>query len=81
MVFKTLREDINAYLERDPAARGRLEVVLCYPGFHALIAYRLCHWLWSNNLFLLGRFLLGVILQDKKYDKVIFINKLHCEDF
>jgi hypothetical protein len=30
---------------------------------------------------LLGRFLLGVILQDKKYDKVIFINKLHCEDF
>ena len=57
MVFKTLREDINAYLERDPAARGPLEIVLCYPGFHALVTYRFCHWLWKCRLFLLGRFL------------------------
>jgi len=57
MVFKTLREDIAAYQERDPAARGPLEIILCYPGFHALVWYRLCHWLWKHQFFLLGRFL------------------------
>ena len=57
MVFKTLREDICGYLERDPAARSSLEVILCYPGFHALINYRFCHWLWSRRLYLLGRLL------------------------
>ena len=64
MVFKTLREDINGYLERDPAARGSFEVILCYPGFHALITYRFCHWLWKKRIFLSGRFLahLGRIL-------------------
>jgi len=64
MVFKTLREDINAYLERDPAARGPLEIILCYPGFHALLTYRFCHWLWRHKLFLPGRFIahLGRIL-------------------
>ena len=55
MLFKTLREDINGYLERDPAARSSLEVLLCYPGFHALVTYRLCHRLWQNKLFLVGR--------------------------
>ena len=60
MVFKTLREDIRGYLERDPAARGVVEVVLCYPGFHALMVYRLCHWLWHKKLFLLGRFLSNI---------------------
>ena len=60
MVFKTLSEDIDGYLERDPAARGAFEVVLCYPGFHALITYRLCHWLWKKRMFLLGRFLAHV---------------------
>ena len=60
MVFKTLREDIDGYLERDPAARGALEIVLCYPGFHALMTFRLCHWLWQKHFFLLGRFLAHV---------------------
>ena len=60
MVFKTLREDIDGYLERDPAARGALEVMLCYPGFHALMTFRLCHWLWRKRFFLLGRFLAHV---------------------
>ena len=55
MLFKTLREDINGYLERDPAARSSLEVLLCYPGFHALVTYRLCHRLWQNRLYLFGR--------------------------
>ena len=57
MLFKTLREDINGYLERDPAARSSVEVLLCYPGFHALVTYRLCHRLWQNRLFLVGRVL------------------------
>ena len=57
MVFKTLREDIDAYLDRDPAARGAVEIILCYPGFHALMFYRFCNWLWRHRLFLLGRFI------------------------
>lgn len=56
MVFKTLREDIDGYLERDPAARSSLEIMLCYPGFHAMVIYRLCRWLWRRRLFLLSRF-------------------------
>ena len=60
MVFKTLREDIDGYLERDPAARGAFEVILCYPGFHALITYRLSHWLWQKRIFLIARFLAHV---------------------
>ena len=55
MLFKTLREDINGYLERDPAARNSLEVLLCYPGFHALVTYRLCHRLWQSRFYLVGR--------------------------
>ncbi len=55
MVFKTLRADIKGYLERDPAARSALEIILCYPGFHSLITYRFCNWLWRHRLFLLGR--------------------------
>ncbi len=56
MAFKNLRDEIDATLARDPAARSRIEVVLCYPGFHALLYYRLAHWLWERRWFLLGRF-------------------------
>jgi len=55
MFWKNLREEIDATLARDPAARSRLEVVLCYPGFHALIYYRLAHWLWRHRWLLAGR--------------------------
>ena len=57
MLFKKLREDISAYMERDPAAKSSLEVILCYPGFHAVVCYRLSSWLWNHRLFLLGRLL------------------------
>lgn len=57
MIFKNLREDIDAILARDPAARSRLEVVLCYPGFHALVFHRMAHAAWTANLPLLARFL------------------------
>jgi serine O-acetyltransferase len=56
MLFKNLRDEIDATLDRDPAARSRFEVVLCYPGFHALLFYRLAHWLWERGWHLAGRF-------------------------
>jgi len=56
MLFKNLRDEIDATLARDPAARSRLEVVLCYPGFQALLYYRAAHWLWQRRWFLAGRF-------------------------
>ena len=56
MLFRNLRDEIDATLARDPAARSRLEVVLCYPGFHALLFHRLAHWLWQHGLLLAGRF-------------------------
>ena len=54
-MFKAMREDIRGVKERDPAARFWLEIVLCYPGFHAIILHRAAHWLWRRNLKLLGR--------------------------
>ena len=56
MVFKNLRDEIDTVLRHDPAARSALEVVLCYPGFHAMLFYRLAHWLWQRNWLVLGRF-------------------------
>src|ERR1700719_83837 len=57
MLLKNLREQIDATLARDPAARSRLEVVLCYPGFHALLYHRFAHWLWQRGWLLAGRFI------------------------
>jgi serine O-acetyltransferase len=57
MVFKNLREEIATILEHDPAARSTLEVVLCYPGFHALLFYRLGHWLWVRRWLVLARWI------------------------
>jgi serine O-acetyltransferase len=56
MLFKNLRDEIDATLTRDPAARSRLEVVLCYPGFQALLFHRFAHWLWQRRWLLAGRF-------------------------
>jgi serine O-acetyltransferase len=56
MHLKNLRDEIDATLARDPAARSRLEVVLCYPGFHALLFHRVGHWLWRRRWLLAGRF-------------------------
>ena len=57
MIFKTLVSDIDSMMARDPAARSRLEVVLAYPGFQALLVYRLSHWVWGRGWRLLGRLL------------------------
>lgn len=54
--FARLSEDVNSVVERDPAARSKAEVLLCYPGLHALLLYRVAHFLWNKNFFTLGRF-------------------------
>jgi serine O-acetyltransferase len=65
--FSRLREDVNTALECDPAARSALEVVLAYPGLHAIWIHRIAHWMWKHGLKLparllseLGRWLTGV---------------------
>src|SRR5258708_4588252 len=54
-LFDDIRDDIRATLERDPAARGALEVVLFYPGFHARIAHRLANALHRQGVPLIPR--------------------------
>jgi serine O-acetyltransferase len=56
MAFNNLRDEIDTVLQHDPAARSALEVVLCYPGFHAKLFYRLAHFLWAHGWLVLGRF-------------------------
>jgi serine O-acetyltransferase len=66
-LFERVREDVNSVLERDPAARSRLEVLLCYPGLWAVWFHRISHRLWGAKIRLparllsqFGRFLTGV---------------------
>jgi serine O-acetyltransferase len=54
-MLRHLREDLTVARERDPAARGTLEILLCYPGVHALCGYRIGNWLWRHELPLAGR--------------------------
>jgi serine O-acetyltransferase len=56
-MFKIIREDIDSVFERDPAARNWLEVLLAYPGLHAIWGHRIAHWLWIHNFRFLGRLL------------------------
>lgn len=56
-MLKQIKEDIQVALEKDPAARNFWEVLVCYPGVHALIAYRFSHWLWNHDCKFLGRVL------------------------
>ncbi len=56
-MFDRLKEDIQVVFDRDPAVRSVLEVLICYPGFHALQFHRMSHWLWQKKLFLLARVL------------------------
>ena len=46
-MLKHLKGDIQAVLDRDPAARNALEVILCYPSFKAVRRHRRAHWLWK----------------------------------
>ena len=55
--FRNLKEDIYTVFERDPAAKSTLEVLLCYPGLHAIIGHRLTHFFYRRDFFLVARFL------------------------
>ena len=66
-MFRTIREQFDTIFERDPAARSRLEIVLCYPGFHAILLHRIAHRLYGWRVPLLprvisqfGRFFTGI---------------------
>ncbi len=59
-MFKRLWDDVAAIRERDPAAGSNLEVLLCYPGLHAILWHRLSHALWRRGLKLPARFLSNV---------------------
>jgi len=54
-MLATLQQDVQAVRDRDPAARSTLEVILCYPGLHAVWGHRVSRWLWGHNLKLIGR--------------------------
>jgi serine O-acetyltransferase len=56
-MFKTIREDVQSVLDRDPAARNAFEVMLCYPGLHAVWTHRITHRLWKGGFKLLARWL------------------------
>jgi len=57
MIFKNFQEDLDAFMARDPAARSRLEIVLCYPGLHAIYVHRIAHFLWQHRWHLAARFI------------------------
>ncbi|TEB16507.1 Serine acetyltransferase [Pelotomaculum sp. FP] len=66
-MFSRLRKDISVVMERDPAAKSTLEVILCYPGLHGLLIYRVAHAFYQRRWFVtarlisqFGRFLTGI---------------------
>ncbi len=57
MSLKRIKDDMDSIFPRDPAARSRWEIAFCYPGFHALMIYRISHKLWAIKLRFPARFL------------------------
>jgi serine O-acetyltransferase len=56
-LLSLIREDVANVMESDPAAKSRVEVLLCYAGLHAVWFYRVNHWLWNHGLGLAARWL------------------------
>ena len=56
-MFRKIRSDIKVIFERDPAAQSVMEILFCYPGFHAMRFHQVSHWLWKRDLRFLARFL------------------------
>jgi serine O-acetyltransferase len=54
-MVRTIREQIDVIFREDPAARSVLEVLICYPGLHAILLHRLAHWCYQHGLKLLAR--------------------------
>jgi serine O-acetyltransferase len=55
MFFQSVREDVAAVFASDPAARSYFEVLILYPGLHAVWAHHLSHWLWAHHMRFLAR--------------------------
>ena len=81
-IYSKLRGYTESVLKRDPAARSKVEIFLCYPGVHAILIYRISHFLWGKNFFTIarilssfGRFLTGVdIHPGARIGKNLFID-------
>jgi len=56
-MFQRIKEDIGSAKAKDPAARSTIEIVLCYPGLHALWFHRMAHYLYTKRLYTSARFL------------------------
>jgi serine O-acetyltransferase len=54
-MFGVIREQIDTIFREDPAAKSVLEIVLCYPGFHAALMHRVAHWLYRKDVPLMPR--------------------------
>ncbi|MBU4293799.1 MAG: serine O-acetyltransferase, partial [Actinobacteria bacterium] len=54
-MFKTLKEDIQTIFAKDPAAKNTLEVILCYPGLHAIWLHRIAHWFYRKKMYTIAR--------------------------
>jgi serine O-acetyltransferase len=59
-MFREIREQVDTIFREDPAAKSTLEIVLCYPGFHAVLWHRVAHKLYRSHLYLLSRILSSV---------------------
>ncbi|MEF9935332.1 MAG: serine O-acetyltransferase EpsC [Clostridium sp.] len=60
-MFKTFKEEAINVLEKDPAAKNMLEVVLCYPGLHAVLFYRMTNKLYKRKWFVLARVISQIV--------------------
>jgi len=65
--YETIKEDVQTVFKKDPAARGVLEVLMCYPGLHAIWMHRIAHCLWQKKWYFgarllshISRFLTGI---------------------
>lgn len=54
-LIRNINDHVTSILERDPAPRSRLEILLCYPGLHAVWMHRFTHWLYQFHLYLVAR--------------------------
>ena len=60
MIIKNILQEIDAIIERDPAAQSRIGVVFLYPSFHVIIFYKIAHFLWDIRLKFFARFLMQI---------------------
>ena len=81
-MLETMRQDIEAVRDRDPAARSTVEIVLAYPGLHALWLHRAAHWMWQRKVPVMprllshaNRFITGIeIHPGARFGKGVFID-------